>query len=282
MTMSPVASAVCPCLLLCADSVLLLVSPPLPSLQIAELQRNAVISWQVKEAKISERRQLHDPDDVYFYCVNCNVAVCCGSDIRTVEGMHHVNINPNFRSEPAGRGQLSAVTHMSHRALCAGRAGVAAAWGRCSGEVTGALWGCVTMRAEVLMAFCPLDHPPQGVFWPFTLQALLHGLAGENKLPADVQGLGARVPRHVQRVQAGEQGHRNPPLLAPRLCHSPHASAPGQGIGAAFPFSTCLFVPCVWGMGAWVWVAVPWDVPWEEGAASSTQPCSLGCCTTRC
>ncbi|XP_032058810.1 probable ATP-dependent RNA helicase DHX58 [Aythya fuligula] len=66
-------------------------------LKIAELQQNAVIGWQVKEAKISERRQLHDPDDVYFYCVNCNVAVCCGSDIRTVEGMHHVNINPSFR-----------------------------------------------------------------------------------------------------------------------------------------------------------------------------------------
>nr|AHA15372.1 LGP2 [Cairina moschata] len=66
-------------------------------LKIAELQRNAVIGWQVKEAKISERRRLHDPGDVYFYCVNCNVAVCCGSDIRTVEGMHHVNINPNFR-----------------------------------------------------------------------------------------------------------------------------------------------------------------------------------------
>lgn len=235
MTTSPAASAVCPCLLPRADPVLPLVSPPLPSLQIAELQRNAVIGWQVKEAKISERRQLHDPDDVYFYCVNCNVAVCCGSDIRTVEGMHHVNINPNFRSEPAGRGQLSAVTHMSHRALCAGRAGVAAAWGRCSGEVTGAPWGCVTMRAEVLMAFCPLDHPPQSVFWPFTLQALLHGLAGENKLPADVQGLGARVPRHVQRVQAGEQGHRNPPCsplgCAIRLMHQLLA----KELGLPFP-----------------------------------------------
>lgn len=51
----------------------------------------------MKEARISERRQLHDPDDVYLYCVNCNIAVCRGSDIRTVEGMHHVNINPNFR-----------------------------------------------------------------------------------------------------------------------------------------------------------------------------------------
>lgn len=233
VTMSPVASVVCPCLLLCADSVLLLVSPPLPSLQIAELQRNAVISWQVKEAKISERRQLHDPDDVYFYCVNCNVAVCCGSDIRTVEGMHHVNINPNFRSGPAGRAssQLSPT--------------------RASGEVTGAPWGCVTVGAEVLMGFCPLDRPPQGVFWPFTLQVLLHGLAGENKLPADVQGLGARVPRHVQRVQAGEQGHRNPPCLpldcAIRLMHQLLA----KELGLPFPSArACLcHVYGAWGHG---------------------------------
>uniref|UniRef100_A0A8C4TZS4 RNA helicase n=1 Tax=Falco tinnunculus TaxID=100819 RepID=A0A8C4TZS4_FALTI len=65
-------------------------------LKISELQRIAVASWLMKEARISERRQLHDPDAVYLYCVNCNTAVCRGSDIRTVEGMHHVNINPNF------------------------------------------------------------------------------------------------------------------------------------------------------------------------------------------
>ncbi|NXL46431.1 DHX58 helicase, partial [Podilymbus podiceps] len=66
-------------------------------LKITELQRVAVASWLMKEARISERRQLHDPDAVYLYCVNCNVSVCHGSDIRTVEGMHHVNINTNFR-----------------------------------------------------------------------------------------------------------------------------------------------------------------------------------------
>ncbi|NWI27105.1 DHX58 helicase, partial [Sula dactylatra] len=66
-------------------------------LKIRELQEVAVNSWLKKEARISERQQLHDPDAVYFYCVNCNVAVCRGSDVRTVEGMHHVNINPSFR-----------------------------------------------------------------------------------------------------------------------------------------------------------------------------------------
>ncbi|NXY13719.1 DHX58 helicase, partial [Atrichornis clamosus] len=66
--------------------------------KIQELQQVAVASWLMKEATISKRRQLHDPDTVYLYCVNCSTAVCRGSDIRTVEGMHHVNIKPSFRS----------------------------------------------------------------------------------------------------------------------------------------------------------------------------------------
>ncbi|NWT82078.1 DHX58 helicase, partial [Lanius ludovicianus] len=64
--------------------------------KIRELQRVAVASWLMKEARISERRQLHDPDTVRLYCVNCSMAVCHGSDIRIVEGMHHVNVNPEF------------------------------------------------------------------------------------------------------------------------------------------------------------------------------------------
>ncbi|KAM8795326.1 ATP-dependent RNA helicase DHX58 [Eudromia elegans] len=66
-------------------------------LKIAELQRNAVASWEEKEAKSGERRRLHEPGAVFFYCVNCSVAVCRGSDIRVVEGMHHVNVNPLFK-----------------------------------------------------------------------------------------------------------------------------------------------------------------------------------------
>ncbi|KAM7029889.1 ATP-dependent RNA helicase DHX58 [Acridotheres tristis] len=66
--------------------------------KIRELQKVAVDSWLMKEARISERRQLHDPHAVRLYCVNCNTAVCRGSDIRTVEGMHHININPEFGS----------------------------------------------------------------------------------------------------------------------------------------------------------------------------------------
>ncbi|NWW49817.1 DHX58 helicase, partial [Pedionomus torquatus] len=42
--------------------------------KIRELQRVAVASWLLKEARISERQHLHHPDAVYFYCVNCHVA----------------------------------------------------------------------------------------------------------------------------------------------------------------------------------------------------------------
>ncbi|NWR36156.1 DHX58 helicase, partial [Tachuris rubrigastra] len=64
--------------------------------KIRELQQVAVATWLMKEAKISERRQQHDSDTVYLHCVSCGMAVCRGSDIRTVEGIHHVNINPSF------------------------------------------------------------------------------------------------------------------------------------------------------------------------------------------
>lgn len=83
-----------------ARSPLLTLSCPYPMspcpLQIRKLQEMSVASWLLKEARISERRQLHDPSAVRLYCVSCSVAVCRGSDIRTVEGIHHVNINPSF------------------------------------------------------------------------------------------------------------------------------------------------------------------------------------------
>ncbi|NXG53391.1 DHX58 helicase, partial [Psilopogon haemacephalus] len=66
-------------------------------LKIRKLQEMAVAGWLQKEARISERRQLHDPSAVRLRCVGCSAAVCHGSDIRTVEGTHHINVNPSFR-----------------------------------------------------------------------------------------------------------------------------------------------------------------------------------------
>ncbi|NXE70894.1 DHX58 helicase, partial [Calcarius ornatus] len=74
--------------------------------KIRELQRVAVASWLLREARISERRQLHPAAAVRLYCINCSRAVCRGSDIRTVEGMHHVNVNPSFGDMPWEQGPV--------------------------------------------------------------------------------------------------------------------------------------------------------------------------------
>ncbi|KAL8222136.1 UNVERIFIED_CONTAM: hypothetical protein K2H54_075008 [Gekko kuhli] len=64
---------------------------------IAKLQCDAVIGSKLRDTEREKRRQLHDPELVRLYCINCNEAVCHGSDLRTVERTHHININPNFR-----------------------------------------------------------------------------------------------------------------------------------------------------------------------------------------
>ncbi|KAJ7329142.1 hypothetical protein JRQ81_015316 [Phrynocephalus forsythii] len=66
-------------------------------LRVEKLQREAIISRKVREAGREQQRQLHDPDNVRLYCIGCNMAICHGSDLRKIENMHHVNINPNFR-----------------------------------------------------------------------------------------------------------------------------------------------------------------------------------------
>ncbi|XP_042322696.1 probable ATP-dependent RNA helicase DHX58 isoform X1 [Sceloporus undulatus] len=66
-------------------------------LKIAKLQHETVVIHKVRDAGREQLRQLHNPDHVRLYCINCNVAVCYGSDLCKIEKMHHVNINPNFR-----------------------------------------------------------------------------------------------------------------------------------------------------------------------------------------
>nr|XP_060632785.1 ATP-dependent RNA helicase DHX58 [Anolis sagrei ordinatus]XP_060632786.1 ATP-dependent RNA helicase DHX58 [Anolis sagrei ordinatus] len=65
--------------------------------KIEKLQLEAVVNHRVRDAERKQRRQLHAPDSVRLYCLNCSIAVCHGSDLCKIEKMHHVNINPNFR-----------------------------------------------------------------------------------------------------------------------------------------------------------------------------------------
>ncbi|XP_060705022.1 probable ATP-dependent RNA helicase DHX58 isoform X2 [Hemiscyllium ocellatum] len=66
-------------------------------IKIQELQLESIISRKVKEQKHHAVRMENDPKNVRFFCRNCNEAVCHGSDIQVIEGMHHVNVNPNFK-----------------------------------------------------------------------------------------------------------------------------------------------------------------------------------------
>lgn len=66
-------------------------------LKIGKLQRETVISRRIRDAGREQLAQLHDPGSVIFYCIGCHTAICHGSDLRKIENMHHVNINPNFR-----------------------------------------------------------------------------------------------------------------------------------------------------------------------------------------
>ncbi|XP_054844711.1 ATP-dependent RNA helicase DHX58 isoform X1 [Eublepharis macularius] len=63
---------------------------------MVKLQREAVFGRKLRDVEREKQRQLHDPDSVRLYCINCSEAVCHGSDLRTVEKTHHININPNF------------------------------------------------------------------------------------------------------------------------------------------------------------------------------------------
>ncbi|XP_048222309.1 probable ATP-dependent RNA helicase DHX58 isoform X2 [Perognathus longimembris pacificus] len=64
--------------------------------KIRDLQQEALIKRAVRAAKRESQRQQFPPEHVQLLCINCMVAVGQGSDIRKVEGTHHVNVNPNF------------------------------------------------------------------------------------------------------------------------------------------------------------------------------------------
>lgn len=40
-----------------------------------------------------------DPSEVKFSCRGCSQEVCTGEDIEVIEGIHRVNVTPQFRWE---------------------------------------------------------------------------------------------------------------------------------------------------------------------------------------
>ncbi|XP_051014585.1 ATP-dependent RNA helicase DHX58 [Acomys russatus] len=64
--------------------------------KIQELQLAALAKRAARAAHRESRQRQFPPEDVQLLCINCMIAVGYGSDIRKVEGTHHVNVNPNF------------------------------------------------------------------------------------------------------------------------------------------------------------------------------------------
>ncbi|XP_028013065.2 ATP-dependent RNA helicase DHX58 [Eptesicus fuscus] len=64
--------------------------------KIRDLQREALVRRAAQAAQRKTRQQQFLAEQVQLLCVNCMVAVGHGSDLRKVEGTHHVNVNPNF------------------------------------------------------------------------------------------------------------------------------------------------------------------------------------------
>lgn len=64
--------------------------------KIRDLQRTALVKRAAQAAQRENRRQQFLAEQVQILCINCMVPVGHGSDLRKVEGAHHVNVNPNF------------------------------------------------------------------------------------------------------------------------------------------------------------------------------------------
>ncbi|XP_037666117.1 probable ATP-dependent RNA helicase DHX58 isoform X1 [Choloepus didactylus] len=64
--------------------------------KIQDLQRAALVKRAAQATLRESRRQQFRAEHVKLLCINCMMAVGHGSDLRKVEGAHHVNVNPNF------------------------------------------------------------------------------------------------------------------------------------------------------------------------------------------
>ncbi|KAM6175428.1 ATP-dependent RNA helicase DHX58 isoform 2-T2 [Erethizon dorsatum] len=56
----------------------------------------AMVKRAAQASQRDRERQQFPAEYVRLLCINCMVAVGHGSDLRKVEGTHHVNVNPNF------------------------------------------------------------------------------------------------------------------------------------------------------------------------------------------
>lgn len=73
---------------------------------ITELQTQAVISRKLSESRTTARRSLNTAASIQFLCRNCFKPVASGSDIKLVDNVHYVNVNPDFKRHYKVGGQV--------------------------------------------------------------------------------------------------------------------------------------------------------------------------------
>lgn len=66
-------------------------------IKIRELQLEDIIARKVKDQMQMTKKRANRPEGLRFHCRNCNEPVFHASDLRIIEGMHHVNVNPDFK-----------------------------------------------------------------------------------------------------------------------------------------------------------------------------------------
>ncbi|XP_061080324.1 ATP-dependent RNA helicase DHX58-like isoform X1 [Conger conger] len=64
--------------------------------QVEELQGQSVIALRLAELQLRERRSRCPASSVRLLCRLCFTPVAHGNDIQLIDGVHYVNINPNF------------------------------------------------------------------------------------------------------------------------------------------------------------------------------------------
>ncbi|XP_034046661.1 probable ATP-dependent RNA helicase DHX58 [Thalassophryne amazonica] len=65
--------------------------------KITKLQNQAVLSRKLAEGARQQQSSRYRASAVQLLCRNCYKPVAFGSDIKLIENVHHVNVNPNFK-----------------------------------------------------------------------------------------------------------------------------------------------------------------------------------------
>ena len=66
-------------------------------LQISEIQKQAVLKSRIQESCEMAKRSVYSASSIQLLCRNCFKPVASGSDIKLIESVHHVNVNPDFQ-----------------------------------------------------------------------------------------------------------------------------------------------------------------------------------------